>query len=658
MTLVVVASDITNVGGIPCLAQTEPYRIRFTDKGPGTFIPGDALYEQTLQTFHADALARRRSIGIFPLLTLRDRPVYAPYLDMLRSMGISIAAVSNWRNMAIAELDSSQAASLRQGSRPWTVEPIASSPYVPFSLGTANKAQLPDCWPPYYGSSLVTTTTIGALPLHEAGVYGQGAVIGLIDNGFRLSLPPFSHLQVRGEYDVIYGDSSTSNDAQDPGSQDGHGTLVLSVAAGFWKDSIVGVAPSATYLLAKTEDMRWERRIEEDHYALAVEWMERQGAQIISSSLGYLKYDSLQLPTDYAQLDGRTTTSAQAVNMASTFGVICVTAAGNGGPASRTINTPADADSVVAVGGVLRSGRPMAFSSSGPTADGRIKPDIAALGAKVPSAGTGEKPMIAADGTSLATPAIAGAFGLLRSIYPDDDPWRIRRAIFESGTFPFEKDSVLGHGVPNTTRAAELLGPGPVRPSIVISNGKRFAVATVFNVTPVACTLRVRPVGASDWTSVPAIAERHPHYVFPIDDNTGTVDLEVQLDAIVGARQRTWPFEGVGLFPANGSDIACGAQVPDVITSVAEALLPTAPMAAPSVVTDRASGLRLLGLASAPTAVHVVGVPLGTTHSVNWESLGGSVAAVDVRDLPVGRYMAVVTTEDAGIITAPFIILE
>lgn len=654
-----VASDITNLDRIPCLAQTQPYRIRFADKGQAAFEPGTPLYEQTLATFHADAIARRQRIGLSPVLTDRDRPVHVDYLNQLTSLGVRVLATSNWRNMAIAELDSAQAAALQQGSRPWTVEPIASSPYVPFAQTTATEAALPDCWPPYYGSSLITITTVGALGLHEAGVYGQGAVIGLIDNGFRTSLPPFGHLTIRGEFDAIYGDSLTSNDSLDVPGQDGHGTLVLSVAGGYWKDSIVGVAPAATYLLAKSEDMRWERRIEEDHYALAVEWMERKGADIISSSLGYLTYDSLQRQTSYDELNGSTTTAAQAVNMASTFGVICVTAAGNSGPASRSIITPADADSVVAVGGVLRSGRPWGRSSSGPTIDGRIKPDVAALGAKVPCAGTGEQPMVAADGTSLATPAIAGAFALLRSIYPDVEPWRIRQAVYESGPYPFVRDSAVGHGAPNTTRAAQLLGPGPVRPSLVISSGKRYAIATVFNETPVACTLRVRSVGATEWTSIAATVEAHPHYLFPLDDNAGTVDIEYQLEASAGVRRRTWPTEGVAIFPATGTDISCGAQVPQLVTSVAADALITPMQAVPNVVTDRQQHVRLIGIDGRATAVRVVHVPLGTTSDINWSATFGNAAvSLDVQALASGRYMAVVTTDQGRTVTAPFIVLE
>jgi len=654
--LAVVASDITNLGGIPCHAQTEPYRIRFLDKGAEAFAPGTDLYEQTLATFHADAISRRQRMGLDPVLTERDRPVAYAYREALASLGIRVLAVSNWRNLVIAELDSVQAATLSSAGLPVRVEPIATSPYVAFSNGTSSAAALPDCWPPYYGASLVTTTTVGALPLHEAGVYGQGAVIGLIDNGFRRTLSPFAHLQVRGEYDVIYGDTVTSNDAADRPDQDGHGTLVLSIAGGYLKDTIVGVAPGATYLLAKTEDMRWERRIEEDHYALAVEWMERRGAQIISSSLGYLKYDSLQLPSTYDQLDGRTTTAAQAVNMAASFGVLCVTAAGNGGPASRSIITPADADSVIAVGGVLRSGRPYGFSSSGPTADGRIKPDVVALGAKVPCAGTGEPMMVAADGTSMATPAIAGALALLRSVYPDLPSWELRRALFESGQFPFTKDSTLGHGAPNTALAAALLGPGPVRPSIVISNGMRYAIATVFNQTPVECTLRVRPSGQTEWTSIEPSIRQHPHYVFPLDANDGVIDLEIQLEAVSGTRQRTWPFQGVASFPASGADVACGAQVPGVVTSIRTEAVDAGFALWPSVVSDRASGLRLRG-ASRVASVRIVGIALGSAWDASWAPRGDDVM-VQLPSLPKGQYMVIATTSDGRTLHAPFILMD
>lgn len=656
----VVACLMTCIGLVPCLAQVEIHRIVFVDKGTAPFTPGAPLYEATLSTFHPDALQRRMQLGMQPLLTERDRPIPQAYLDELAAAGASIRSASNWGAFVLAEIDPATAAGLRaQTQRYASVRPVGTSDYIPL-IGSNDDADLPTCAPPRYGESHVTSSLIGALPLHEAGVYGQGAVVGLIDNGFRWrTIAGLQHADVRGEYDVIYGDDTTANGPNDPADQDGHGTLVMSILAGYMTDSIVGVAPASTLLLAKAEDMRWERRIEEEDYFLAVEWMERNGAQIISSSLGYRRFDSTDRSISYMQLDGKTTTPAQAVNIAAQFGVICVTAVGNGGPADSSLITPADADSVVAVGGTLRSGNPYGFSASGPTADGRIKPDIAALGAKVPALGTGEQRIVRPDGTSMAAPAIAGAFSLLRSIYPDLPSWSLRRALFETAEFPLLKDSSLGHGLPNVAKAAARLGPGPVRPSVIIRDGRRYVVCTVFNEAPVQCTLRVRSVGTTSWTEVLPTLTQHPIYEFPLDNGASATDLEYQVQASFNGLERTWPARGVGTLPSEGSDVACGATLPSFITSVhADRQLPRLRVA-PNVVTDARRAVRVMGLVAVPVRARIASMSTGADADAAWSLTdGGSNLLLRIDELAAGRYALLLTMSDGTLHTAPFTIVR
>jgi serine protease AprX len=246
---------MTFVAAIPCLAQVETHRIVFVDKGSEPFVPGAPLYELTLQTFHADAIARRTLLGMDPVLTERDRPIPRAYLDELAAAGVSVHGISRWGGYVLADIDPATAAGLRaQTLRYARVEPVATTPYRTF-IGATDDADLPVCTAPVYGPSLATSDLIGALPLHAAGVYGQGAVVGVIDNGFRWrTISGLQHVNVRGEFDVLYGDENTANEANDPPDQDGHGTLVLSILAGYLADSLVGVAPACCWPRPKTCD--------------------------------------------------------------------------------------------------------------------------------------------------------------------------------------------------------------------------------------------------------------------------------------------------------------------------------------------------------------------------------------------------------------------
>jgi hypothetical protein len=157
---------------------------------------------------------------------------------------------------------------------------------------------------------------------------------------------------------------------------------VWSLFAGDVPGRLRGIARGATFLLAKTEDVRTETRVEEDNYVAALEWADSIGVDIISSSLAYLIFDNGFSSTP-SQLNGDVAVTTVAVDSAARRGILVVTAAGNSGPGSRTIWTPADADSGLAIGAEDSLGNIGGFSSRGPTADGSIKPDFTAPGVAV-----------------------------------------------------------------------------------------------------------------------------------------------------------------------------------------------------------------------------------------------------------------------------------
>jgi len=554
-------------------AQVGTYRITFVDKGPLPSTPGTTLYLRTLQQFSPKAIARRTLHGVIPVVGYDDVEIYASYLDSLVLRGIVGTTPSRWRNCVLADLDSSMAVSLRSAPFVRAVQRTAEVSYVlpaePDRSVERLGAHFDDCSPMRYGLSMQQNLLLQTPVLHEAGVFGQGVVIGIIDNGFRWRANnTFRNTLVLGEYDVVYGDTVTSNDSNDVQSQDGHGTLVMSLIAGLTPDTLIGIAPGAAFLLAKSEDMRGEFRREEDNYSVAVEWLERQGADVITSSVGYRYFDSAQAETPYSLFDGKTTFEAQAVNMAVKNGVVCVTAAGNEGQRPRSLISPADADSVISVGNVRQDGDTVARSSSvGPTADGRIKPDVMALGVGV-ICGTSSGTYIFSGGTSMAAPQIAGCCALLKCLHPAARSYEIRDALYRSGRLYPIKDSVMGYGRPDVARAAALIGPCLAPPFITQEGTTLRLTSKLFTNESVTVTLRITN---GTWFTAQASSTSPISFVVPstVFYASDTVEARYVITIANTEVVGRYPADTTFLLTRNGTWAPCGATLRQGITGVA-----------------------------------------------------------------------------------------
>ena len=315
---------------------------------------------------------------------------------------------------------------------------------------------------PMYGPSEMPYRQLGLRPLADAGVTGAGVRIAILDGGFKTLDPAFSGVMVTAQRDFVFGDSIVRDEANDhPGAQS-HGTAVWSLFAGLVPARLVGIARGASYLLAKTEDIRSETRVEEDHYVAALEWADSIGVDIASSSLGYLVFDNGFGYTP-SQLNGDIAVTTDAADSAAARGILVVTAAGNSGPRFRTIVTPGDADSVITVGAEDSLGAITAFSSRGPTADGRIKPDLTAPGSDVCAVAGTSLGRLA--GTSFATPLIAAASALVKQLHPALSPVALRAALRAQGTNRAAPDSARGWGRPDVGAAAVFpIGVTPLAP--------------------------------------------------------------------------------------------------------------------------------------------------------------------------------------------------
>ncbi len=341
----------------------------------------------------------------------------------------------------------------------------------PAALTAAQLDTCPAVGDPTYGPSEMPYRRLDLRPLSDNGYTGAGARIAILDAGFNTLDPAFNGVTVTAQYDFVFGDSVVRDQPNDqPGAQF-HGTAVWSLLAGLVPGRLRGIARGASFLLAKTEDVRSETRIEEVNYVRALEWADSIGVDIVSSSLGYLTFDNGFSYTP-SELNGDIAVTSVAAEMAAQRGILVVTAAGNNGPGFRTLVTPADADSVISVGAEDSLGTIATFSSRGPTADGRLKPDVTAPGEAV-CALAAPNTVRRLSGTSFATPLVAASAALVKQIHPGLGPIAMRSALEAYAANRTTPDSIRGWGRPDVAASATFpsavvaLAPtGPALPSV------------------------------------------------------------------------------------------------------------------------------------------------------------------------------------------------
>ena len=232
-----------------------------------------------------------------------------------------------------------------------------------------------------------------------------------------------------------------------------HGTMVLSTMAANAPNLYVGVAPEAQYVLVRCEDERTESLAEEDYWASAAEYADSLGVDVINSSLGYHDFDDVKTNHLYWEQDGETALISHTASMCADKGIICVNSAGNDGMGVwKKINFPADAKNILTVGSINEQGKNAAFSAVGPTADGRIKPDVMAYGSPT-SVITGRGSIINDNGTSFSSPLIAGMTACLWQALPHKTAKQIIKLVKMAGNNQQHPDNIYGFGVPDFWKA-------------------------------------------------------------------------------------------------------------------------------------------------------------------------------------------------------------
>lgn len=419
-----------------------PHRwwVYFRDKGFASATEESAAIASLRETSNARAIQRRTLRRTEPgLFDSRDLPVPLHYLEEVIGTGATPHVASRWLNAVSVAASTNQLLEIAALDAVTRIEPVRSGRRIENIVDAF--APLPPLTGPqsrsFYGWAEDQIGQIGVIPVHAQGFTGAGVIIGILDTGFYRAHEAFNQLshplQIVAEHDFINNDGDTGPESGDPGDQHMHGTLILGTLAAYLPNTFVGTAYNASFVLCKTEDVSSETPIEEDNYVGGLELIEQSGGDVATSSLGYIDWYT------QADLDGVTAVTSIAVNVATANGVHCCTAAGNSGndgdPGTSHLIAPADALRVLTCGAVDSSGNIAGFSSDGPSADGRIKPEVLARGVDTASvAADGSNNYWGASGTSLSTPLVAGAVACLTHARPHWTVDQMRTFLFATAS--------------------------------------------------------------------------------------------------------------------------------------------------------------------------------------------------------------------------------
>jgi serine protease AprX len=415
------------------------YRVYFKDKGeddPSNYLPEDLL--------SLKAINRREKNGI-TAPDFRDIPVNAAYLDQVSALGFKLHCTSKWMNTALYKTRSLEDINILLDLAFVSNVRIVKMPGVKSSFNHKLDFQVFNTDLPPFDRPL---TMLNASALHYSGFDGKNILIAVLDAGFINAdqISSLSQLYSRNGIKATYDFAKNDNYVYESSI---HGTAVLSVLSGKLPGFIEGTASGADYLLLKTEDAESEFPCEEDFWAAGAEYADSIGADIISSSLGYSYFDNPALNYKYSDLDGNTSFVTKIADIAASKGILVVNSAGNERDKEwKRIICPADGDSVLAVGAVDGYNNISDFSSAGPSADGRIKPDNVAMGVSVPVQ-TSPASVGRSNGTSFSCPVLSGMAACLMQAVPKATAARIIDAIHSGADHFNTPDSLYGFGIPD-----------------------------------------------------------------------------------------------------------------------------------------------------------------------------------------------------------------
>jgi serine protease AprX len=459
-------------------AQLNIYAVKFKDKNNSPYSlnrPTEFLTQKSID----------RRLHHHIALTTEDLPINPSYKAVISSKGIKIRLDLKWFNTIVVQTTADNVSYMQGLNFVESVESLGPIPSLfqatvkPFfkNESTDNLNFKASQNTGDYGPATDQIEQVKGQLLHNMGFKGQGMTIAVLDAGFRnlYTLAVFDSLRLKGRLKGVHDFTYMPNFLS--ALDEAHGAEVLSIMAGWLNNVQIGTAPNADYYLLRTEDATSESPVEEYNWAAGAAYADSVGADIISSSLGYSTFDAAYSGHNYSysNLNGHTTFVTRAAAKAANRGILVVDAAGNEGSNSwQHIIAPADADTLLAVGAVSTLGVAASFTSLGPSFDGRVKPDIAACGLGTTIASPDNNTLLSGNGTSFATPLVAGLCACLWQGNPGATNQDIINALRFTASQSISPDNVLGFGIASFYKAYTLLkkqqnNTGTNKPAYMIS---------------------------------------------------------------------------------------------------------------------------------------------------------------------------------------------
>ena len=403
------------------------------------------------QFLSARSIERRKRQGL--PVDVTDLPIAPAYLDSVSRTGIEIVGQSKWNNTLLVKIHKEKELNKLNSLSFITKKlKVFSSPDSITERKRSSFRKELNSWesvPIHYGAAAEQLKSLGGQRIHERGFYGNGMMIAVFDGGFMNvdRIPALHGVKLAGLKDFVVPKSNNIFEEME------HGTMVLSTMAANAPNLYVGVAPEAQYVLVRCEDERTESLAEEDYWASAAEYADSLGVDVINSSLGYHDFDDVKTNHLYWEQDGETALISHTASMCADKGIICVNSAGNDGMGVwKKSNFHSDSKNILTVGSINEQRKNAAFSAVGPTADGRIKPDVMAYGSPT-SVITGRGSIINDNGTSFSSPLIAGMTACLWQALPHKTAKQIIKLVKMAGNNQQHPDNIYGYGVPDFWKA-------------------------------------------------------------------------------------------------------------------------------------------------------------------------------------------------------------
>lgn len=430
----------------PALGNVNRYIVIFKDKKGSSYS-----IDKPEEFLSSRAIQRRNNQNID--ISINDLPVSDIYLDALHNLNeIDVHFTTKWMNGVLVEMDETREEELKSLPFVDNLTFVAPGSKLIPSPGNGRVAKvMKNTSHSYEGyESEAQNELIGVDAMHKAGYHGEGMLIAVFDSGFdyidesSYFLHLFNENKIVGTKDFIRGSSNVFQ-------YDAHGSKVLSCISAYHEGEYSGTAPESNLVLCVTEDIGSEYTIEEYNWLFAAEYADSIGVDIINSSVGYSYFDDDRMDYTYEDMDGKTTVITRAASIAASKGMLVVSSNGNEGNNTwQYLNAPADADSILSVGAVTYDLVRSTFSSFGPTSDGRVKPDISALGSWVRIVYKDE--ITYANGTSFSAPLVAGLAAGFWQAYPELTNMEVIQYLKMTASQSDAPDTLIGYGIPNFVR--------------------------------------------------------------------------------------------------------------------------------------------------------------------------------------------------------------